>query len=166
MKRQLLAIGVVMIALSAGVAATLARAKPQAIPPAKSEGPQVRTANPKLEPKKQGAERELKPWRFEVGQSGPLYQMHRYFYRIESVLSADRLVVVEDARPDTLAWSRDQSVGGIGARITPVRFVVETPTEGLVDGKRVDLPGDWEVAETVQLRNSTLFVLRRPQGAK
>jgi hypothetical protein len=127
------------------------------------EAQEVRTATPKPEPKQQGTERELKPWLFERGQSGQLYQTHRYYYKIESVLSADKLVVFEDARADTLAWSRGQSVGGIGALVTPVRFVVMTPTEGLIAGKRVDLRGKWEVADTMQLGDSTLFFRRRPQ---
>jgi hypothetical protein len=163
MKKQMLTIAVVMMTLSASVGATLVMAKPQAAPPAKPEAQQARAVTSKPEPRKKGLDRELKPWQFEVGQRGQLYRTHRYYYKIESVLSADRLVVLEDARSDTLAWSRDQSVGGVGARITPVRFIVETPTEGLVDGKRVELPGEWEVADTVQLGGATLFALRRPQ---
>jgi hypothetical protein len=163
MKKQLLGIGVVMMTLSASVGSTLVLPKSLKASQAKPETQEVRASTSNPEPSKKEPERELKPWLFKIGQSGQLYRIHRYYYKIESVLSAEKLLVTEDASPTTLAWSRDSSVGGVGAVITPVRFVVEIPTEGLVDGKRVDVTGQWEVADTIKVDGSTLFVLRRPR---
>jgi hypothetical protein len=158
-----MAIGVVMTVLAGSVLATLALTKPHAAPQSKAEAQQAQAESSKSTPRKKGPERELKPWQFEIGQWGPLYGTHRYFYKIESVVSADKLIVFEDAPPNTLAWTRDSSLGGVGATITPVRFIVETPTQGLVNGMRAGLSGKWEVADTMQVDGSTLFVLRRPQ---
>jgi hypothetical protein len=163
MARRIVAVGVVLTALAGSVGAMLMLTKPQAAPQAKAEAQQVKAATSKAEPKKKGPERELKPWEFEIGQWGELYQTHRYFFKIESVVSADRLIVFEDASLSTLAWSRNPSAAAAGARVTPVRFVVETSTEGPVEGKRADLTGKWEVADSILLGGSTLFVLRRPQ---
>src|SRR5262249_11717915 len=145
------------------VGATLALTKPQAATEAKSEAQEVKADSSKPKPKKKGFEQELKPWQFQIGQWGPLYRTHRYCYMIESVLSADKLIVFEDAPLAALAWSRDSSVGELAPHITPVRFVVETSTEGLVEGERPGLSGKWQVADTMSFGGSTLFVLRRPQ---
>jgi hypothetical protein len=159
----MIAMAVVMMSLFASVRGTFVRTKLHLAPQPKPEAQEVTAATSIPEPKNKEPERELKPWQFAMGQWGQLYQTHRYYYKLENMLSADEMVVREDARSETLAWSRDQSVGGIGARITPVRFVVETSTEGLVEGKRVDLSGKWKVADTMQVDGSTLFVLRRPE---
>ncbi len=89
MAKGTVAIGVVLTALAGSVGVMWVLTKPQAAPQAKPEAQAVKAITSKPEPKNRGWEQKLNPWQFKVGQWGELYGTHRYYFKIESVLSPD-----------------------------------------------------------------------------